>query len=145
MADLHIDDFCKDTAKTLITLYNRFPQKSILYVEDITGPDTPDEFGLHSPRFQAGFNTLLWLAETDYLYYKQTIRQEALEEATLSHRAFVFLCSPTDDALQQFTENPNGLQLSTRISLLKETLATRSSDALRGLILHYLKTSRDYS
>jgi hypothetical protein len=95
MDNLHIHDFCRDTAKALSKLYANFPQKIILYVEDIAGPDTPDEFGLHSSRFQAGFHTLLWLTETDYIQYLQAIRQEAIEDATLSHRCFTFLSGQT--------------------------------------------------
>lgn len=58
MADLHIDDFYRDAALILLRLYRTFPRKTILYVDDISGPDTPDEFGLHSERFQSCFSTM---------------------------------------------------------------------------------------
>ena len=63
MADIHIDDFYRDVATIFLRLYAVFPRKSTLYVEDICGPDQPDEFGLHHPRFQAGFSAMVWLAD----------------------------------------------------------------------------------
>lgn len=91
MTDIHIDDFYRDAAKILVALYNQFPRKAILYVEDICGPDTPDEFGLHSPRHQACFHTMMWLGSSDYLRYEQLVRQEALDQVVLSHRGFMVL------------------------------------------------------
>ena len=55
MADIHIDDFYRDVAAIFLRLYALFPRKSTLFVEDISGPDQPDEFGLHHPRFEACF------------------------------------------------------------------------------------------
>lgn len=93
MSDIHIDDFYRDCAKILTTLYAHFPRKITLYVEDISGPDTPDEFGLHSPRHEACLHTMLWLGSTHYLSYEQLVRQEAIDQATLSHRGFLALNS----------------------------------------------------
>lgn len=93
MSDIHIDDFYRDAAKILIALYGQFPRKITLYVEDICGPDTPDEFGLHSPRHQACFHTMMWLGSADYLQYEQAVRQEALDQVVLSHRGFLLLNS----------------------------------------------------
>ncbi|HEY7885928.1 MAG TPA: hypothetical protein VIC08_13375 [Cellvibrionaceae bacterium] len=91
MADIHIADFHKDLAKILCQLYAGFPRKLTLYVEDISGADTPDEFGLHSTRHQACFATLLWLADEGYVRYSDTIRQEAVDQATLTHKGFTLL------------------------------------------------------
>lgn len=143
MSDLHIDDFCRDAAKTLMLLYNKFPQKVIVYVEDFAGVDTPDEFGLHSPRFIAGFDALLWLAQTDYIQYSQTIRQEAIEDATLTHRCFSFLTSadqPTMALLQ--SGGPMPRILPKRIDILREAVANKSSDYLTALILRFMRESR---
>jgi hypothetical protein len=98
MSDLHIDDFYRDAAKILATLYGQFPRKMTLYVEDICGPDTPDEFGLHSPRHQACFHTMMWLGSSDYLSYEQAVRQEALDQVVLSHRGFLLLSSAFAEA-----------------------------------------------
>ena len=141
MSDLHIDDFCKDSAKILVALYAKFPQKLILYVEDIAGPDEPDEFGLHSPRHQACFNTMLWLAETDYISYVQPIRQEALESATLTHRGFTFLTS-------RDTGNPPSTYtapLESRIEKIRLELREGTSETLKQLMLEYFNLSRRFS
>ena len=144
VGDLHIDDFCKDTAKILIALYRRFPSKSTVFVEDISGPDAPDEFGLHNPRFEACFAAMLWLKETDYIFFNQTIRQEAIEEATLSHRSFRLLSSLETDG-----EHLNGAgyesgkpRITRRIDCMKNTLKTGNSEHLKELILSYFGLSR---
>lgn len=93
MADLHMTDFYRDSAKILLQLYNRFPNKVILYAEDICGPDSPDEFGLPSPRFQSCFSTMIWLAEAGLITYSVPIRQEALDQTTLSREGLVVLFS----------------------------------------------------
>ena len=93
MADLHIDDFYRDVAKIFLRLYAVFPRKTVLYVEDISGPDEPDEFGLHHPRFQACFSAMVWLAEHGYLTFEDNIRQEALDQVVLSQKAFLLLSS----------------------------------------------------
>ena len=143
MTDLHIDDFCKDCAKILLSLYAKFPQKIILYVEDISGPDKPDEFGLHSPRHQACFSAMNWLAETDYISYIQPIRQEALEGVTLTHRAFTFLTS-AKQAPAEPTDTQESSNVFTRIEILRETLKDGSSDKLTSLILSYFNDSRSF-
>lgn len=97
MSDLHIDDFYRDAARILAALYAQFPRKTTLYVEDISGPDTPDEFGLHSPRHQACFHTMMWLGSCDYLRYEQAVRQEALDQVVLTHRGFLLLSSAMSD------------------------------------------------
>lgn len=99
MSDLHIDDFYRDAARILTALYAQFPRKATLYVDDISGPDTPDEFGLHSPRHQACFHTMMWLGSCDYLRYDQAVRQEALDQVVLTHRGFLLLSSTAPDTL----------------------------------------------
>ena len=63
MLDIHIDDFCKDSALSLKILYDAFPCNSDLLVDQIIGPDELDDFGLHSRRHQACLATMLWLAD----------------------------------------------------------------------------------
>ena len=96
MADLHIDDFYKDVATIFLRLYSIFPRKIVLYVEDVCGPDEPDEFGLHHPRFEACFSTMVWLAEHGYLLFDDTVRQEALDQVVLSQKAFLLLASRSE-------------------------------------------------
>ncbi|MDX9873626.1 MAG: hypothetical protein RBS88_01855 [Spongiibacteraceae bacterium] len=91
MADLHIDDFFKDAGLILLQLYNGFPRRQLLYVEDIIGPTEVDEFGLPDARHQACFSTMLWLAEEGWLRYDSTIRQEALDQAVLTRKSLLLL------------------------------------------------------
>ncbi|WP_148863061.1 hypothetical protein [Marinobacter fonticola] len=91
MADIHIEEFYRDTAIVLVQLYNAFPRKVSLYVEDISGPDTPDEFGLHSRRHRACFGAMLWLAEEGHIRYQDTIAQDAVDQVVLTQPAFTRL------------------------------------------------------
>lgn len=144
MADIHIDDFYKDAGLIFLRLYSQFPRKTILYVDDIVGPDQPDEFGLHSTRFLAGFSTMLWLAEQGYIQYEQSIRQEALDQAVLSQRGFMMLSSITqppsdagDDRLRD-TLPPSVQQYKcSNISQLREAIKDGSSIAI-SRIMHRL-------
>ena len=99
MADIHVEEFYKDVAIALVQLYMSFPRRVNLFVEDIAGPDEPDEFGLHSKRHMACFGALLWLSEEGLLRYVDTIRQEALDQAVLTREAFVRLSAPAPQAL----------------------------------------------
>jgi len=92
MADIHIDDFCRDAALALLHLYSAFPRRASIYVEDICGPDTPDEVGLHSDRHMACLGALLWLAEEDYLRFEAMIYQDGIDQAVLTGKAFTLLC-----------------------------------------------------
>lgn len=98
MADLHIDDFYSDAAVILLLLYSAFPRRVALYVDDICGPDEPDEFGLPSPRTQAAFATILWLAEQGYLEFEAAVRQESVDQAVLTEKGFLALTSHADAA-----------------------------------------------
>lgn len=95
--DLHIHDFYRDAGRILLALFQQFPAPATIYVEDIAGPDTPDEFGLHSPRHLACLGAMTWLKECGYISFSQLVRQEAVEEAALSHRSFLLLVSRGED------------------------------------------------
>ena len=139
MADIHVEEFYKDVAVTLVQLYAAFPRRINLFVEDIAGPDDPDEFGLHSKRHMACFGALLWLSEEGLLRYVDTIRQEALDQAVLSRSAFIRLSSPAPQVLvrklktQHHAEQlPPSVQqdLSTYIALLRNALKSGSSSQI---------------
>lgn len=139
ISELHIEDFCKDSAKIFIALYQSFPQNITLYAEDICGPDTPDEFGLHSPRFAACFSAMLWLAKAGLIQYTDTVKQEALEQVTLTHKAFTFLASiNTQLPSSQMPAN------ATHISFLHYALTNKTSTYLQELVLSYLKEVQKY-
>lgn len=120
--DLHIGDFYNDVARILVTLYMHFPVRSALYVEDISGPDTPDEYGLHSPRHMACFSAALWLAEENYFRFTGTIQQDALDEAVLSQASFLFFTAKDEHAGY------------TRIAMIKKLLDEKSSSALNNYL-----------
>jgi len=148
--DIHIDDFYKDTARILVLLYSHFPRKITLYVDDISGPDTPDEFGLHSPRHQACFHTMLWLASTGYLDYGQMVYQDALDEACLTHKAFLLLNSALEEDDNEVRgadeETPPilaGLD-SLAINRLKKELNSGTSYSLARLMKQLMNASRQY-
>jgi hypothetical protein len=139
MADIHVEEFYKDVAIALIQLYAAFPRRINLFVEDIAGPDEPDEFGLHSKRHMACFGALLWLSEEGLLRYVDTIRQEALDQAVLTREAFVRLSAPAPQALirelntsSAEAELPPSVQkdLSTYIHLLRSALKSGSSSRI---------------
>jgi hypothetical protein len=139
MADIHVEEFYKDAAIALAQLYAVFPRRVNLFVEDIAGPDEPDEFGLHSKRHMACFGALLWLAEEGLVRYVDTIRQEALDQAVLTREAFIRLSSPAPGALVEglavsppSPSVPPSIQkdLSTHIHLIREALKSGRSDRI---------------
>ncbi|MBB5322434.1 hypothetical protein [Marinobacter oulmenensis] len=139
MADIHVEEFYKDVAVALVQLYSVFPRRTNLFVEDIAGPDEPDEFGLHSNRHMACFGALLWLQEEGLLRYVDTIRQEALDQAVLTQTAFVRLSAPAPQALVRALDagatddrTPRSVQrdLSTYIHLLRTALKSGSSERI---------------
>lgn len=142
MSDIHIEDFYKDTAIIFLRLYATFPQKGILYVDDICGTDDPDEFGLHSERFLAGFSAMVWLADQGYLQFSETIKQEALDQAVLTEKGFLLLSSRSE---LNFGEPEGELPLSvmeeshTNINQLRRALKSQSSIQVKQCI-HYLLT-----
>ncbi len=88
---LQIDDFYKDAAGGLLALYQAFPRKIALYVEDLIGREEPDEFGLPSKRHQSCLGALLWLADEGYLRFESTIQFLALDQAVLTEKGFIRL------------------------------------------------------
>ena len=143
LADLHIEDFYRDVAKIFLTLYASFPRKSILYVEDISGPDEPDEFGLHNPRFQACFSAMVWLAEHGYINFYATIREEALDQVVLSERGFLLLSTrstePFSDTPSSAEVSPSVLEESlTNVAQLRKVLREGSSIKLRQCVSYLL-------
>lgn len=131
MSDLHIDDFYKNCALIFKRLFHSFPQKCILYVEDIVGPDQPDDFGLHSPSFLNGFSAMLWLAEEGYIRYEETIKQEALDQVVLTQRGFLLL--------SQFSSVENKGQAEVNIRHIRAALNDKNSSAIEVIMQSLLR------
>ena len=122
--DLQIDEFYKDAAAGLLMLYQAFPRKLALYVEDLIGREEPDEFGLPSKRHQACLGALLWLAEEGYLRYDSTIAYDALDQAVLTEKGFVRLSRGVPHAL------PEGEAQPASVRRVRATLAWQLREAL---------------
>ncbi len=138
MLDINIDDFYHDIAATLITLYQQFPRKVSLYVEDISGPDAIDEFGLHSNRHLSCIGALMWLHDEGYIRYSDVVHQESVEDCTLTQKVFSKLIRPqlTDDT--DTTDNAANRQKSTLAHQLHSALMQQSSINIRTLIDRHL-------
>lgn len=147
MSDLHIDDFYRDCAKILVTLYGQFPRKVTLYVEDISGPDAPDEFGLHSLRHQACLHAMLWLATSHYLQYEQLVRQEAIDQVVLSHRGFLALNSVMEPLPDLDASLPTALlkEESLAIHRIRHELRAGTSFSLAETMRTLMHKSRELS
>jgi len=143
MSDIHIDDFYRDSAKVLVRLYATFPTPVTLYVEDISGPDEPDEFGMHHPRFESCFSTMVWLAQHDYLHFNELLRKEAMDGVVLTQKAFLILAgSSLDNELYKKAspETPPSItdRLNTQIAQLRNALNEGSSIQLKKAITNVL-------
>ncbi len=156
MADIHIADFYKDAARILVQLYNQFPRPTMLFVEDIAGPDTPDEFGLHSPRHQSCLSTMLWLAQSGYLSYETLVRQEAIDQAVLTQRGFTLLATPlpmhnivgfdtfSDEDVPTLDNTEVAASAANGVQLLREVLKIGASTAIEQVMLELFRQSRHH-
>lgn len=153
MSDIHIDDFYKDVGKIFLRLYSTFPRKSILYVEDISGPDQPDDFGLHSDRFLASFSAMVWLGDHDYLKYDAPIKQEALDQVALTEKSFLLLSSrsaldfsePQKEQENDIASVPNSIldHDRTNINQLRKAFKSGSSIMIKQAVEYILNSAFD--
>ncbi|WP_020409760.1 hypothetical protein [Hahella ganghwensis] len=143
MPDLHIEEFYKDVAKILLQMYRSFPRKSQVFVEDISGPDQPDEYGIHSARHQSCFAAMLWLSEEGFIRYQDTIRQEAIDQAVITQETFLRLTGLADiepaDSVQPTTDTA---VVMTNIELIQLALRSATSTNLATLMEHVLFNHR---
>jgi hypothetical protein len=145
MTDINIDDFFKDGAKVLAQLYSVFPRRHSVFVDDISGADETDEFGMHSERYLACFGTMLWLGEEGYLRYEDVIRQDAIDQAVLTARCFTVLTTPSpnhEPADVAGLSESLRLEQSTTISRLRGALKERSSVQIRTAMVDLMAQMR---
>ena len=140
MKDINVDDFFNDAARALLTLYQAFPRPLTLFVEDICGPEEPDEFGMHSNRYLACFGALIWLGEEGFLRFENTINSEAIEQAVLTGRCFTLLLCPaaSNRALPAGLPDSIRNEQSSRVFGLQEAVRHRSSFEIRTVMLDLL-------
>ena len=150
MADIHIEEFYKDIARILLQLHACFPRKAQVFVEDICGPDQPDEYGIHSVRHQSCFATMLWLTDEGFIRYDTTIRQEAIDQAVLTQKAFLRLnslakfevySSSTGDgstfnftALESIKNSSATIEPMTNVELIRQSIKTTTSTQLTRVL-----------
>lgn len=130
ISDIHISDFYRDSALVLKLLFQQFPRKTTIWVEDVSGPDNPDEFGLHSARYTACFSTMLWLEAEKHIRFDSIIRQDAIDQAELSQPAFF--------ALSRHRVDDSG-DLYTLISKFDEALRENSSKLYELAMREYIQ------
>ena len=65
-------------------------------MDDVVRIDTPDEYGLHSPTYTAGFFAMIWLGEEGFLRFTDTIHQDGVDQACLTSKAFLRLTAPAN-------------------------------------------------
>jgi hypothetical protein len=157
VADINIENFYKHIARILSILYSTFPSKTPLYVDDVAGIDNPDEYGLHSPHYTAGFFAILWLAEEDYVRFQDTIRQDGVDQVVLTHKSFLKLTQvsepiykatvyQTDDSNIVSIVQPEEESLSPSviedqklvINQLRQALRSGESIAINKVVNHIL-------
>lgn len=134
--DLQIDEFYKDAAAGMLLLYQAFPRKIALYVEDLIGREEPDEFGLPSKRHQSCLGALLWLAEEGYLRYDSTIGYDALDQAVLSEKGFLRLSRGVPHSLPAGDNPPPPAVRRVQATLawqLREALSLHNSEKVARL------------
>ena len=141
--DLQIDDFYKDAAAGMLLLYQSFPRKIGLYVEDLIGREEPDEFGLPTPRHQSCLGTLLWLAEEGYIRFDSTIGYDALDQATLSEKGFLRLSRGLPHAIAEGEPVPPSVRRvqATLAYQLREALSSRQSERVVRLTRQLLTST----
>ncbi|HSC82607.1 MAG TPA: hypothetical protein VLC30_03225 [Pseudomonas sp.] len=141
--DLQIDEFYKDAAAGMLLLYQAFPRKVGLYVEDLIGREEPDEFGLPSKRHQSCLGALLWLAEEGYIRFDSTIAYDALDQAVLTEKGFLRLSRGIPHALPSGETAPASVRRvqATLAWQLREALAQQSSERVARLTRHLFEST----
>jgi len=158
MADINIENFYRHIGRVLSILYQAFPTKTPVYVDEVAGIDEPDEYGLHSPTYTSGFYALIWLNDEGYIRFVDTIRQDGVDQACLTHKAFIKLTQAVDpiyvDAQVEEenkvvninksanpSEKPPPSIIEERklvINQLRSALRSGSSIAVNKVVLHFL-------
>jgi hypothetical protein len=133
MIDVNIDDFYHDVAVTLLSLYQQFPLKISLYIEDICGPDEADEFGLHSRRHLACAASLEWMFDEGFIRYSDIVKLESAEDCTLTQQAFRKLAFPNVGGNRTKVSSIEKQQ-SSLVYRLHQAIKDQSSIEVRDLI-----------
>lgn len=148
MSDLNVDDFFHDAARALLALYQVFPRRKAVFVDDIIGAEEPDEFGMYSNRYLACYSTLLWLGEEGFLRFEESINSEAIDQAVLTGRCFTLLSSPArviDSSATSALPKSVREERGSHLFALREALREGSSANLRAAMLELLRRMHEIS
>ena len=136
MLDVQIHDFWRGCAAILLTGMRVFPRTQTLYIEDISGPDTIDEFGLHSDRHLAALGALQWLHEEGYIRFSNLHRQESVDDFALTSKSFTRLLAIADpESLNNMPEEADNTPV---FQVLEYAFLQRNSLWLGRLIQQYI-------
>lgn len=138
MYDIHIEEFYGDCARILLQLYMSFPRKHAVFVEDIAGPDMPDEYGIHSARFQSCFGAMIWLEAEGYLSSEALIRQEAIDQASLTAKGLRLL-TQMSDRLEEHDHLP---KRAPNVEHIRQMLKHGTSTQMTQLMIHLIEHHR---
>ena len=149
MSDFHIEEFYHDTGLILSRLYATFPRRVQLYVEDISGEDTPDEFGMHTERYLNCFSAMIWLQDHGYIKYDCTVKQESIDQAVLTEKSFLLLSSQstiTIDDDREFEKLPPyaAQKAITHVAILRKALKSKSAIKIGKVVYHLMEQSKNY-
>lgn len=149
MGDIHIEEFYHDMGLILSRLYASFPRRIVLYVADISGDDTPDEYGMHSDRYLSCFSAMAWLKDQGYIDFYSTVKQEAVDQVVLTQKSFLILSNqasviigeePATDKLSPYIAQKS----ITNIAMLRRALLNRSAIDISKIVAHIMDQSRAY-
>jgi hypothetical protein len=129
--DLQIDELYKDAATAMLLLYQAFPRKVSVYVEDLNGREEPDDFGLPSQGHQNCLGALLWLADEGYLRFDSCIAYDALDQAVLSEKAFLRLTRAVPESNLSSDLSPSIRRIQATLAFqLRAALASRQNESV---------------
>ena len=146
MSDIHIEEFYHDIGLILSRLYSSFPRRANIYVEDISGEDNPDEFGLHSDRHLSCFSAMIWLEQQGYIYFENTMEKKAIDQAVLSEKSFLILSNQASISLNEPLDLEGlphyaATKAMTNIALLRNALKTQSNINIGKIVFHIMEQS----
>ena len=149
MSDFHIEEFYHDIGLILSRLYASFPRRSQVYVEEISGADNVDEYGMHSERHLSCFSAIIWLKDHGYIDYECTVRQESADQAVLSQKSFLLLSSQstiTFDDDRSYENLPPYAQKKaiTHINILRKALKSQSAINISKVVFHLMEQAKHY-
>lgn len=149
MNDIHIEEFYHDIGLILSKLYSSFPRRVTLYVEDICGPDTPDEYGLHSDRHLSCLGAMTWLKDQGYIDFYSLVKQEAIDQAVLTQKSFIILNNQASISTEEEIDCSNlppylAQKTISNINLLRRALLSQSPIRIGNIVFHIMEQSRAY-